>query len=76
LGRTGYDAQQAPDPVPANRPDNLFDPVPGDYAAHGIFTSQAKNFSLQSWLDLRRRSLGLAAAGLAGLSTLLWRKYA
>jgi len=76
LGRTGYEAQQAPEPLPANRPDNLFEPAPGDYAAHGIFTSQAKNFSLQVWLDLRRKPLALAAAGLAGISALLWRKYA
>jgi short-subunit dehydrogenase len=76
LGRTGYEAQQAPEALPANRPDNLFEPAPGDYAAHGIFTEQAKNFSLQVWLDLRRKPLALAAAGLAGISTLLWRKYA
>lgn len=76
LGRTGYEAQQAPEPLPANRPDNLFEPAPGEYAAHGMFTSQAKNFSLQVWLDLRRKPLALAAAGLAGISTLLWRKYA
>ncbi len=66
LGRTGYDAQQTSEPVSPDRRDNLFEPVPGDYAAHGIFTSQAKNFSLQSWADVHRTPLALSA-GLLGL---------
>ena len=76
LGKNGYDSQQTPDPVKPDRPDNLFEPVSGDYAAHGEFSNRAKNFSLQVWLDLRRKPLAIAAAGLAGISTLLWRKYA
>jgi hypothetical protein len=65
LGKNGYDAQQTSDPVAPDRPDNLFEPVPGHYAAHGIFTDQAKNFSLQTWADLHRVPLALAA-GLIG----------
>ena len=71
LGTHGYEAQQTSEPVPPDRPDNLFKPVAGDYAAHGIFAERAKNFSLQSWLDLHLAPLGLAAAGLVTLGALL-----
>jgi short-subunit dehydrogenase len=73
LGKTGYDGQQTAEPVSPHRPDNLFDPVPGEYAAHGIFTDQAKDFSLQSWADQNRKPLAVAA-GLIGLGAFLWRK--
>ena len=72
LGRSGYNAQQSSEPVPPNRPDNLFEPAPGDYAAHGIFTDQAKNFSFQTWMTLNRTPVSLAAAGLAVAGALLW----
>lgn len=43
LARTGYDSQQlAGTPVPPDRPDNLFAPVPGRAATHGIFDEEAK----------------------------------
>ena len=76
LGTHGYDAQQTSEPVPPDRPDNLFEPVPGDWAAHGIFTDQSKDFSLQSWVNLRRVPVALAAAGIAGIGALLWKRNA
>lgn len=76
LGTHGYDSQQTDEPVPPDRPSNLFEPVPGDYAAHGIFTNRAKTFSLQSWADLHRRELGLISAGILSIGALLWRKNA
>jgi NAD(P)-dependent dehydrogenase (short-subunit alcohol dehydrogenase family) len=45
LARQGYDAQQTSDPVDDNRPDNLFEPAPGDFAAHGIFDAESKRVS-------------------------------
>src|SRR5579862_3748694 len=33
LGRTGFDSQQTKEEVPKQRPDNLFEPVPGDFGA-------------------------------------------
>jgi NAD(P)-dependent dehydrogenase (short-subunit alcohol dehydrogenase family) len=73
LARTGYDSQQMPDrPVPADRPDNLFAPVPEHAATHGIFDDGAKSRSAQLWATTHRAPLaaaalaaGLAAAGLA-----------
>ena len=74
LGTHGYDAQQTSEPISSDRPDNLFEPVPGNYAAHGIFTAGAKPYSVQNWINLRRIPLGLAAAGLAGFCALFWRR--
>jgi hypothetical protein len=64
LGRTGFESQQTDQPVSPDRPDNLFEPVDGDWGAHGIFGARATSFSPQTWLDLHR---GTAAAAVAGL---------
>jgi short-subunit dehydrogenase len=42
LGRTGYASQQTDEPAEPDRPANLWEPVPGDYDAHGRFDAQAK----------------------------------
>ena len=71
LARTGYASQQRDEPVEPGRPDNLFEPVEGDYAAHGAFDDQAKASSLQLTLTRNRGWLGLGAAAgalLAGLA--------
>lgn len=70
LGRTGYAAQQTDEPEDPNRPDNLFQPLPGDRGAHGPFDSRSRSFSRQWWLS--RHAAALAAAGL-GLGALLWK---
>jgi len=50
LGRTGYDSQQHDGSLGADRPDNLYQPVSGDWGAHGEFDNKAKDRSIQ--LDL------------------------
>jgi hypothetical protein len=73
LGRTGYSSQQTAQPVSPNRPDNLFAPVPADYAANGIFTGVAKSFSGQNWLNLHRAPVSLITVGALGLAAVLWK---
>jgi NAD(P)-dependent dehydrogenase (short-subunit alcohol dehydrogenase family) len=67
LARTGYDAQQTEELVDPERPDNLFEPVPGDHGTHGRFDEGARAGSAVTWLS-RHRGLvaGLAAAGAGG----------
>ncbi len=65
LGRTGYDSQQTGEPEDPDRPDNLWQPVEGDYAAHGRFDAIARRRSWQIWLSEHRRALALAAGALA-----------
>ena len=75
LGRTGYDSQQTDEPDDPNRPNNVWEPVPGDHGAHGSFDAEARNFSLQVWLDLNRNWLALASAGIvAGVEWLRRRR--
>ncbi len=73
LGKNGYSSQQTDQPVPANRPDNLFAPVEGDYEAHGIFDAVAKPYSGQNWVNLHRVPIALIAASVAGAAALFWK---
>lgn len=68
LAWVGYSSQQTDEPLDPNRPDNLFEPVPGGYSAHGRFDRQASCFSLQTWLNLHRLPLSLIGIGLTALA--------
>jgi short-subunit dehydrogenase len=68
LARTGYDSQQYDGAEDPNRPNNLWDPVPGDHGAHGDFSSRASSFSTELWLETHAQWLALAA----GAGGLLW----
>ena len=64
LARRGYVMQQTEELETRERPDNLWSPLSVDYGAHGRFDQRAKSFSLQLWVNLNRRSLGLFAAAI------------
>lgn len=66
LAWKGYKAQQTTEPVSPDRPNNLFEPLPGDHGAHGQFDEGAYEFSLQFWLNQRRLWLGAAALVAGG----------
>lgn len=70
LARTAFDSQQTDDRVDPDRPDNLFEPVPGDRGAHGSFDGQSHERSPQLWLTKNRGWLlgagVLVAAALVG----------
>jgi NAD(P)-dependent dehydrogenase (short-subunit alcohol dehydrogenase family) len=66
LARNGYDAQLTDEPIPPGRPDNLFEPVEGDQAAHGPFDDRSRNRSLQ----LLARTHPMLVGGLAAASAL------
>jgi hypothetical protein len=61
LGRTAVDGQHTGEPLPAHRPDNLYEPVAGDHGAHGRFDAAAHSFSAQ-WAVNRHRAALLCAA--------------
>lgn len=67
LAWTGYEAQQTGRPISPDRPNNLFEPLPGDYGAHGSFDKGARRASFQFWANRQRRWLALAGLGLAAL---------
>ncbi len=62
LGHTGYDSQQIGEPEDPNRPDNLYESVPGDFAAHGAFDARATDHSTELWLAKNRNWILLGAA--------------
>lgn len=65
LGKTGYSGQQyngAPDP---DRKDNLWQPLPGDYGAHGDFDKRSRSNSKELWAATHGSWL-LAGLGIAG----------
>jgi len=66
LARTGYESQQTSEPIDPNRPDNLFEPAPGEWGADGIFKDRSSKHSPQLWATTHRVLVALAAAGTAG----------
>jgi len=64
LARTNVEGQQTGDPIDPDRPDYVFEPLPGDRGAHGLFDSEAKTKSLMVELADRPAAAGaIAAAG-------------
>lgn len=66
LARTVYKGHQTDQPDDPRRPDNLWQPVPGDHGAHGPFDRRAKSRSLQFWASRHRPWIAAAGAGLVG----------
>lgn len=68
LAEQGPPGQQDREPAEP-RPDNLFDPVPGDFGAHGRFDDEAKP-SLESARtgNVRFAAAGIGTALVAGLA--------
>ena len=67
LARTGYVSQQTSEPA-LDRPNNLWEPVPGEWSAHGRFDDRARPFSLELWARMHRQWLAIGAAGALGLA--------
>ena len=68
LARTGVDSQMTGEPEDPGRPDNLWEPVPGDHGAHGSFDHLARSSSWQLWADQHRGWLAAAGGCVAGLA--------
>jgi NAD(P)-dependent dehydrogenase (short-subunit alcohol dehydrogenase family) len=66
LAKTGVGGQLADQDLDPDRPDNLFQPSPGDPGAHGPYDDKAHGRSPLLWLTKHRRKL-LGAAAAAGL---------
>ena len=70
LGKTGYDSQQTDQPEPADRPDNLWQPVdqaPGtDHGADGEFDDKSRSHSGHTALSEAAETAGAATARAFG----------
>jgi NAD(P)-dependent dehydrogenase (short-subunit alcohol dehydrogenase family) len=68
LAAAAVDGQQGEQPVAADRPDNLFAPVPGDHGVYGRFGARARRRSPLLWASRHRKSAGAAALLLASVA--------
>jgi len=66
LAKHGYESQMIDEPEDPQRPHNLWEPVPGDAGAHGVFDSKARDVSIEMELN-KRRPWVIAACALAAL---------
>ena len=64
LAKAGYDGQLTDEPLGADAPANLYESVPGNYAAHGRFDDRSRSGSWEMFTD-RHRTAFWAAAGLS-----------
>ena len=69
LARNGYESQQYDGAEDPNRPNNLWQPVPGDHGAHGAFGARASSWSPQLWTSEHRAwiAAALVVLGVSGL---------
>ena len=67
LARAAYEQQFSDQPIDADRPGNLFAPVPRVARTHGSFDVRAQADSTQLWLATHKR-----AVGLVGAAAVLW----
>jgi NADP-dependent 3-hydroxy acid dehydrogenase YdfG len=68
-GKLAWDGQMTDEPQPPGRPDDVFQPLPGDRGAHGRFDAEARTFSAELAARLHPWRTALAtAASAAGLA--------
>ncbi len=70
LAASGYASQQTSEPEDPGRPNNLWEPVPGDHGAHGSFDDIARDSSVQLWANTHRALIGLGAGLLGAVGVL------
>lgn len=75
LAENGVESQLSDlPPSPHNADGNLFEPVPGDPGAHGIFDAGSRDWSPMLWLTENRKPLGAAAVAAAAGLALIGRR--
>lgn len=70
LARNGYESQQYDGAKDPGRPDNLFQPVPGDHGARGAFSERAHSSSWEFWAESHVSLFAALVLGAAGLTWL------
>jgi NAD(P)-dependent dehydrogenase (short-subunit alcohol dehydrogenase family) len=70
LARTGFDAQQTPQPRDPNQPRNLWEPADEhtDFGAHGSFDDRSTSRAPQLWASHHHGLLAAAGIGLAAVA--------
>lgn len=71
LAETCYDGQQTNEPVPADRPNNLWQYVPGDHGTHGRFDDKSRPISPELWSRTHLGTIAAIAGGVVSLAGIL-----
>jgi NAD(P)-dependent dehydrogenase (short-subunit alcohol dehydrogenase family) len=71
LVREGYEGQLDDEPLPAVRPDNLFEPVHKDMGSHGRFDARSRDNSAQLWATMHRGALLSVGAVIVVVATVV-----
>lgn len=71
LANKGYGGQLTDEDADPERPDNLWEPVEGDYGAHGRFDEMASDRSYLLWATTHRDVLALAGSAVLFLAGVL-----
>src|SRR5207248_967839 len=66
LGKTGYDSQQTSEPEDPNRPNNLWEAVPGDHGAERRFGDRSHPRSYELWATRYRHWIAAALCTAVG----------
>ena len=66
LAKSGYSGQLSDKPTAIDAPSNLFEPVPGDYSAHGRFDDRSRTGSWEMFTD-RHKAVSLAIGAVAAI---------
>ncbi len=66
LGHDGYEGEQTSTPADPDRPNNLWEPAPGAFGAHGRFDDRAKSNSTELWIAKNKPWVALAGAVCVG----------
>jgi hypothetical protein len=74
LAKIGFRSQQTDEMETPERPNNLWRPVRGEYAAHGAFDGRARKHSWQLWATMHRRAIAAVAGAFAALMWLYPQK--
>lgn len=72
LASMGYESQQYDGAEDPNRPNNLYEPLPGDHGAHGNFDDRAHPHSLELWAETHVKWLAAAAGIGVAAAALIW----
>ncbi len=74
LAKSGYSGQLSDKPTATDAPSNLFEPVPGDYSAHGRFDDRSRTGSWEMFTDRHKAvSLAIGAVAAVGFAALTHR---
>lgn len=61
LAKAGYTGQLSDEPLGEDAPVNLYEPVPGDYGAHGRFDARSRRRSWEMFTDRHKTAFWLLA---------------